>query len=101
MRIFYFYLVYLTVSISYSVLPFHLLMFSSFAFFDVLSKCSRKAFVYTYIKSTYNMHFRKLMNFYLAKTFMIFDSSCLTWYEKKVRFLIKKIDMQQTTKITL
>ena len=72
MRIFYFYLVCLTVSISYSVFPFHLLMFSSFAFFDVLSKCSTKAFVYTYIKSTYNMHFRKLMNFYLAKTFVMF-----------------------------
>ena len=72
MRIFYFYLACFTVSISYSVLPFHLLMFSSFAFFDALSKRSRKAFVYTYIKSLYNVYFRKLINFYLAKTFMMF-----------------------------
>ena len=53
MMIFYFYLVCFTFSISYSVLPFHLvyvLQFLHLSFFNVLSqafiKCSRKAFVY-------------------------------------------------------
>ena len=57
---FYFDLGCFSFSISYSVLPFHLVyvfqflhLFSFFFFFDVLSqafiKCSRKAFVYIYI----------------------------------------------------
>ena len=54
---FYFYLVCLTFSISYSVLPFHLVdvfqFLQLFIFFDVLSqafiKHSRKAFVYIHI----------------------------------------------------
>ena len=56
--IFYFYLVCFTLSISYSGLPFHLVYIFQFLrlfLFDVLSqafiRCSRKAFVYTYINS--------------------------------------------------
>ena len=79
MMIFYFYLVCFTLSISYSVLPFHLVyvlqfLHLLFSFFDVLSqafiKYSRKAFVYIYI-NTY-IYFRKLMNFCLTKKFMTF-----------------------------
>jgi len=59
-----------TFSISYSVLPFHLVYVFQFLhlLFCVLSqafiKCSRKAFVYMYIDSMY-MYFRKLNNFCL------------------------------------
>ena len=70
---FYFYLVYFTFVILYSVLPFHLvyvLQFLHLFFFDVLSqaiiKCSKKAFVYIDI-NIYNIYFRKLMNFCLTK----------------------------------
>ena len=63
MMIFYFYLVCFTFSISYSVLPFHLVYFPispSVFFFYVLSqaKYSRKAFAYTYIsiQSMYNTY---------------------------------------------
>ena len=55
------------VTISYSVLVFHLVYVFQFLhlFFVVLSqvfiKCSRKAFVYPhmYIKTVYNIYFRK------------------------------------------
>ena len=57
MMIFYFYLVCFTFSISYSVLPFHLVYVLQFLhlffFLNVLSqafiRCSKKAFVYMYI----------------------------------------------------
>ena len=64
MMIFYFSLVCFTFSISYSVLPFSLFSNFSITFlFDVLSqafiKHSRKAFVYIYVNSMYNIYFRK------------------------------------------
>ena len=59
--IFYFYLVCYTFSISYSVLPFHLAcVFQFLRFFNVLSqafiKYSRKAVVYIYKISMYNIY---------------------------------------------
>ena len=64
MTLFYFYLVSFTFSISYSVLPFQVVYVFQFLhlffFFDVLSqafiKCSRKAFLHTYINSMYNIY---------------------------------------------
>ena len=63
MRIFYFYLVCSSFSISYSVLPFHLVYVFQFLhlFFLLLFisqtfiKCSRKAFVYIYV-NMYNIY---------------------------------------------
>ena len=60
-RIFYFYLVCCIFSISYSVLPFHLVyVFHLFFFSDVLSqdfiKHSRKVFVYIYSSNIYNIN---------------------------------------------
>jgi len=76
--IFYFYLVGFTFSISYSVLPFHLVCVFQFLhlfcfFFDVLSqafiKHSRKTFVYIY---KYYIYMLENMNFCLTKKFMTF-----------------------------
>ena len=62
--IFYSYLVCFTFSISYSVLPFHLVyvfqFLHLFLFFNVLSqafiKHSRKVYVYTYINNMYDIY---------------------------------------------
>ena len=70
MMIFYSYLVCLTFSISYSVLPFHLVYILQFLhlliFLDVLSqafiKCSSKAFVYIY-KNKYYIYLENLWIF--------------------------------------
>ena len=78
MMIFYFSLVCFTFSISYSVLPFHLVCFpispSLFClmFSQAFIKHSRKAFVYIYVNSMYNIYFRKYMHFCLTKNFMTF-----------------------------
>ena len=77
--IFFFHPVCFTFSISYSVLPFNLLVYVSqflhLSFFsDVLSqafiKHSRKAFVYIYINSMHNIYLRKFINFCLTKLYL-------------------------------
>ena len=75
---FYFYLVSFTYSISYSVLPFHLVYILQFMhlffFFDVLSqafiKYSRKKFSLHMYKYVQYIYFRKLMNSCLTKKIM-------------------------------
>ena len=72
MMIFYFYLVCFTSSISYSVLPFHLVYVLQFLhlflmfFLNSLSSVVEKL-LYTYI---YDIYFIKLMNFCLTKKIM-------------------------------
>ena len=87
-------------------LPLHLvyvfrflqLLFLMF-FLKSLSSIVEKL-LYTYIEIIYIIYiFRKLKNFILTKTFMHFDSTCWTQYEQNARSLIKKIGMQQATKV--
>ena len=64
--------VHFTFSISYVVLPFHCLCFPIFHLFLLLIflktiKHCRKAFVYIYTNSMYNISFRKLVNFCLTE----------------------------------
>jgi len=92
--IFYFYLLCFTFSVSYSMLPFHLvyvlqflhLSLSLFFFFDGLSqafiKCSKKAFVYLYI-NMYNIYILGNISFCLTKKIMTFLLNLfdLVWIE--------------------
>ena len=83
MRIFYFYLVCFTFSISYSMLPFHLacVFQSIFYFFSVLSQafinCNRKSLVCVCVCMCIHIiyivvYLRKFMNFFLTKKCMTF-----------------------------
>ena len=74
-----FYLACFTFSISYSVLPFHLVyvfQFPHLLFFYVLYqaliKHSRKVIVYIYINNMYNTYILESMNFYLIKYLLNF-----------------------------
>ena len=79
MRIFYLHLICFIFSISYSVLPFHLVyvfwyfhLFFFFMFFLKTLSSIKMAFVYIYINNMYNIFNLEDMNFWLTKICMTF-----------------------------